>query len=336
MEKVKLLSVLSISLLILLAGTNGYWIWVTNQPTQSPVEKTTVRFAYQFGFHYGQQIIMDHFDLVEKYTNGTAIAEYSKISGGMEMNEAFIAGSLEFGSMGITPAITGVDQDIGTKILLSMGSKEHELWTWRDDIWEIADITEGDKVCVVKLGSIEHVGLIKAFIDLGRTKEDADAVSCFFKHPDAYALMEEGQIDVDFTGVPFTTMYASNPERYHKIGCDSEIWGTPLPGSAFVGRVDFCEEHPDIVAAVISAWFEATNWIINNPEEASHIIGAVYEYEPEEAWQLWQESQLIWNPTFGLTAVEDIANIMYDLGLLDSQLTFEDLLFEETQGMVGL
>jgi len=335
MEKAKFLTVLSIGLLILLAGTNGYWIWTTNQPMQSP-EKIKVRFAYQFGFHYGQQIIMDYFDLVEKYTNGTVIAEYSKISGGAQMNEAFIAGSLEFGSMGITPAIKGIDQGVGIKILLSMGSKEHELWTWRDDIRTIADIKFGDKVAVVAIGSIEHVSLIKAFIDLGRTKEDADAVACFFKHPDAYTLMEERKIDVDFTGVPYTLKYASNPERYHKIGCDSEIWGTPLPGSVLVGRVDFCEEHPDVVAAVIAAWFEATNWIINNPEEASRIIGAVYEYEPEEAWELWQDSQLVWNPTFGLTAVEDVANIMYDLGLLENQLTFEDLLFEETRGMVGL
>ncbi len=338
MNKYKVVSVvLAITLIIL---SSVFWYSLSNPYVPEEPVVTKVRFAYQFGFHYGQHIIMDHFNLLEKYSNGTAIGTFQKISGGTAINEAFVAGSLEFGSMGIAPAIKGVDQQIGTKILLSMGSKEHELWTWREDIQSISDIKPGDKVGVVKLGSIEQAGLIKAFGDLGRTKEEADAVSVFFSHPDAFQLMEEKQIDCAFTGVPYTIQYANDP-KYHLVTCDTEIWGTPLPGSSLIGRVEFCEEHPELLSAVITAWFKATEYIINNPQEASKIIGLVYEYEPTEAWDLWLlknrlgQPCLMWNPTFGLSAVEDIAAIMYKLDLIQKELTFEDMLFAETKGLIG-
>ena len=37
------------------------------KPWETTTEKLDIGFAYQDGFHYGQQIIMDHFDLVEFY-----------------------------------------------------------------------------------------------------------------------------------------------------------------------------------------------------------------------------------------------------------------------------
>ncbi len=347
MNKYKVVSVVLALTLIILSSV---FLYSMSNPYVPEISVTEVRFAYQFGFHYGQHIIIDHFNLLQKYSNGTAIGIFQKISGGTAINEAFVAGSLEFGSMGIAPAIKGVDQQIGTKILLSMGSKEHELWTWREDIQSIADIKRGDKVGVVKLGSIEQAGLIKAFGDLGRTKEEADAVSVFFTHPDAFQLMEEKQIDCAFTGVPYTIQYANavevNPEgetksKYHMVTCDTEIWGTPLPGSSLIGRVEFCEEHPELLSAVMTAWFKATEYIINNPQEASKIIGLVYEYEPDEAWDLWLlknrlgQPCLMWNPTFGLSAVEDIAAIMHKLDLIQKTLTFEDMLFAETKGLIG-
>jgi len=297
-------------------------------------ETVEVRFAYGFGFHYGQHIIMDYFDLVEKHSGGKAVVVYQKISGGSAINEAFVAGSVEFASMGVAPAITGVDKGIGTKIFASMGSKEHELWTWRPDVNSIADLKVGDIVSVVKLGSIEQMGMIKAFSDLGRDMSELEQINAFFSHPDSYQLMEQREITADFTAVPYTLQYAENPS-YHKIADDTSIWGTPLPGSAFIGSVAFCGEHPEIASAVLYAWLEATNYIINNQQEAAEIIGAVYEYSPEEAWELWQQSEMTWNPTFGLSALEEIADVMYGLGQLSRSLTFEDMLFEQTCGLIG-
>lgn len=303
-------------------------------PSTPEIETIEVRFAYGFGFHYGQHVIMDHFDLVEKYSGGRAVAIYQKISGGTTINEAIVAGSLDFASMGVAPAIKGVNQGIGTKIFASMGSKEHELWTWRDDIQSIADIKEGDIISVVKIGSIEHVGLTKAFADLGRSKDEVEAVCAFFSHPDSFQLMEQREIDADFTGVPYTVQYAKDP-AYHKIADDTSIWGTPMPGSCFVAHVGFCEEHPEIASAVLYAWIDATNWIINNQEEAAQIIGEEYGYDPSEVWDMWQASLLTWNPTFGISALEDVADIMYDLDMLSRKLVLNELVFNQTLGLIG-
>ena len=312
MDKTK---IVCLTLVALLLATNAYWILTKPKP-----QAIKLNFAYQVGFHYGPSIIMDHFDLVEKHSNDMIQAGYFKISGGSTINEAIVAGSIDFAQMGSPPAIKGVDQGIGTKILASLGSKEHEVWTWREDVQSLNDLKEGDIIGAVKLYSIEHVGLIKA---LG--KEKADALSGFFSHSDAFQMMEEGTIDAAFTGVPYTLLYADNP-RYHKISCDTDIWGVSLAGGVFIGRADL---DKNIVDAVLNAWLEAIEWIKNNPQEASKIIGEVYEYEEDEAWDLWQRSGIVWNPAFGLSVLETQADIMYELGIINKQLTAEDLMFEQ-------
>ncbi len=316
----KMWSVICGALLIALILTNLYWFYEMPEP-----QTVKLNFAYQVGFHYGPSIIMDHFDLVEKHSRGLVQGAYFKISGGSTINEAIVAGSIDFAQMGGPPAIKGVDQGIGTKILASFGSKEHEVWTWRADIQSLDDLTESDIVNAVKIYSIEHVGLIKA---LGREK--ADAISGFFSHSDAFQMMEEGLIDAAFTGVPYTLLYSENP-RYHKISCDTDIWGVSLAGGVFIGRADLDEE---IVDAVLDAWLEAVDWIKNNPKEASEIIGPVYDYSTDEAWELWQRSLIKWDATYGLTVLKTQADMMYDLDIVDKQLSNEDLMFPQTLEMI--
>ena len=325
-------TLLAVVLAICLVGSNIWWYQQSLRPVEKP--KVLVRFAKQYGFHYGPQIVMEKFKLVEKYSGGVAECEWNTISGGTTINEAIVAGSLDFAAMGPPPAIKGIDQGIETRVLLSMGAKEHELWTWREDIQTITDIKPGHKVCLLKVGSIEETGLIKAFSDLGRTKEDVEKVAMYAKHPEAYQLMEQREIDVDFTGAPYTSMYASDP-AYHKIGCDSEIWGVSLPGSCFIGTEAFEKEHPEVFITVVMAWIEAVYWIKNNQREAADMIGEYYEYEPEKRWDMWVESKMEWGPFMGLAAMDDLADMMFQLGMLTKKLTLRDILFEETLAMVG-
>lgn len=311
---------LSLVLIVALLASNIYWVLTMPEP-----QTVKLNFAYQVGFHYGPSIIMDCFDLVEKHSRGLVQAAYFKISGGSTINEAIVAGSIDFAQMGTPPAIKGVDQGIGTKILASFGSKEHEVWTWRDDLQSLDDLKEGDIVGAVKIYSIEHVGLIKA---LGREK--ADAFSGFFSHSDAFQMMEEGMIDAAFTGVPYTLLYSENP-RYHKISCDTDIWGVPLAGGVCIGRATLDEE---LVDAVLDAWLEAVSWIKSNPKKASEIIGPVYDYEEDEAWRLWQKSGIEWDVTFGLAVLKTQADMMYDLDILSKTLSEQDLMFPQTLEMM--
>lgn len=326
-----LTKIICIFLTIALIASNAFWIM--NTPDSEQQEKISVRFAYQFGFHYGQQIIMDHFDLVEKWSNGVAIATYQTINGGTSQLEAFIGESLEFGSMGAAPAVKGISQGVDIKIFATMGQKQAAIWTWREDIDSLADIKLGDTVNVAAVNSVYHMSLIKAFTDIGRTVNDVNDVVVFYSHPDAYQLMEQREIDAVFASAPYNSMYEKAGYKY--IGDEPSIWGTPMAGSVIVGRVSFCEENPEIASAVYMAWLEATNWINTNPEEASYIIGEVYGYNMNEVWQDFQEANLVFNPTFGLSALKNFANIMYDLDVIDKQLSEQDMIFEHSLGVIG-
>jgi NitT/TauT family transport system substrate-binding protein len=322
---------IAVALIIIIAVIWGYTL--VKQEEQPETKQFEIHLAYQFGFHYGQHIIMDHFDLIEKYSGGTITAKFTKISGGSTINEAIITGNIDFASMSAAAAIEGMDRGVPTKILISMGMKVAEIWTWREDIQSIEDFREGDIVASVKLGSVQYVSLTKAYLDIGRTREQAEAIMGFFSHADALQLMIQKEIDAAFSGPPYTTEYEKM--GYHKVADEITIWGTSLPGSVLIGRVEFCNEHPDAIAAVLMAWLEATEYITSNPKEASAIIGEAYEYKAIEAWELWKEASLEWNPTFGLTALEELSSIMYELGFTSNNLKFEDICFEQTLGLIG-
>jgi len=328
-------------LVIIILVMAAIWVISPTKPWEPTTEKVEIGFAHQNGFHYGQQIIMDHFDLVEKYSPRPVECTYILISGGSTINEAIITGDIQFASMGIAPAVIGIDQGVGTKIFASMGSKEHKMWTWRDDIQNISDILslieDGEtlKINLLKENSIEEIGFAKALIDLNSSLDYIMDSVVYLSHPDAFSSMVLHEIDVDFTGEPYNSEYEKDDD-FHQISSDGEIWGQALPGSAFIARTDFIDQYPDVAAAVWIAWCEATNWIINNQEEASNIIGAVLEYEPDEAWDLWQQSNLLWNPTYGLIAVEGYASTLYDFEFIEASPTLEELMFEHTRGAVGI
>lgn len=320
-------------LVVALIVTNVCWALLpSSHPWEPTTEKVPVRLAPQIGFHYGQHIVMDYFDLIEKYSPVPVDVTYTFISGGTAVTEAMVAGQIDFGSTGISPAVIAVDRRTGIKVLASMGSKEHMLWTWRSEIQSIEDIRPPCKVNVVKPKSIEEVGLIKAFKSIGRTEEDVAEVVVYLSHTDGLAAMELREIDCDFTGDPYNAMYDADPD-YHRISGDSDIWG-PLPGSLLLGTERFYNEHPDITAAVFSAWCEATYWIANNPENASNLIGEVYGYE--DAWELWQKSTLTFNATYGLSIIKSFSDALYDLGLTSRRCTNEELMFPVTRGASGL
>lgn len=319
--------------LVFVSGWFSSLAFYTPFPTEKP-ELIKVRLAYQFGFHYGAFIIMDEFDLIEKYSNVSVEVTFDRISGGSTINEAILAGSIDFAAMGVAPAIIGTDKGVGTKILASMGSKEHEIYTWRDDIQSLADLTASDKINLVKVYSIEEVSMVKAFKDLGKSMEELEAMTVYFSHADAYQLMLQREIDAAYTGEPYNTMYREDTE-FHKIGSDTEVWGSPIVGSAFIATERMYVDHPEVVSAVFTAWIEAVGWINTNQEAAARLIGVSYDYEAEEAWELWQKARMTWNPSFGLNGVKDFADLLYDLEMIEKKLSEDELMYPMTIGLAG-
>lgn len=324
--------IIMIIMVIALLGTNAYWASTGTSPWNPPTEKVHVRLAYQIGFHYSQGIVMEHFDLVEKYSPIPVDVTYTCISSGTAITEAIAAEQLDFGAMGVPPAVLAVCKGVGVKILAGMGSMERTLWTWREEIQTIEDIKPPYKVNITRPESSAGIGLTKAFMGMGRTVEDVEAVSVYLSHPDGLSAMELREIDCDFTVAPYSTLYASDP-AYHKIAGEKEIWG-PIPGSVLLGTESFYEEYPDITAAVFSAWCEATTWLVNNPEDAADIIGDVYGFE--NAQDLWRESAPAFNSAYGLIGLKDFADTLYDLEIIPERHTNEELMFPPTLGIAGL
>jgi len=323
--------VVILALVIVILGMSAVWAVAPIKPWEPTTEIVEVRCSYQHGFYHGVQIIMDHFDMIEKYCARPVEVTYTQISGGSATNEAIVAGSIDLASMSLQPAIKGISAGVGTKILASMGIAERELWTWRDDIQNISDFQEGMKVSVLKPDSNVEVSFIKAFLDIGRTIEDAKAIGVYMGYADSLTAMELQEIDATFVGSPYNV--ECQKQGYYKITDTSAIWGK-MPGSTYVVTEKMYEDYPDIVAAAFTAWCEACDWINQNPQEASEIIGAVYGYDEDEAWELWQLSELQFNPAYGLGTAESFAHTLYEFDIVDNDLTEDQILHSLARSLI--
>jgi len=320
------------TLVIIVLIMSAVWAVSPTKPWEPTTEKVEVRCSYQHGFYHGVQIIMDHFNLIEKHCERPIDVTYTQLSGGSATNEAILAGHIDFASMSLQPAVIGISAGVKTKVLASMGIAERELWTWRDDINSIEDLKPGMKVSVLKPDSNVEVSLIKAYLDIERTVSAAKGICVYLEYADSLTAMELKEIDATFVGAPYNAECADR--GYHKITDTSTIWGK-MPGSCYVATEKMYNEHPDIISAAFFAWCEACNWINENPKEASKIIGEAMLYNQDDAWELWQQSGLEFNPTYGLETSKEFSDTLYELGLIDNKLSEKQILFPVTRAMIG-
>ncbi len=307
----------------------GYYL--IPQP-ETPVETETITWVMGHGYHYGVAVVMNHLNLMEKYSDGKLTLELVILKG-PAVSEALISGAGHFGQRSAPAILKDIDNEAPFKMLLSVGKKDHELWTNNPDIKSLEDITKDHIISLVNPNSIGEMGFKMAFAKLGRTLDDVQVAH--LKHTDAYQAMITGQIDLDYSAAPFQARYAQEPDKYTCLGTDTDFYGMALPASMIYLNENYADENPEVVAIVISAWLEAITWINEHEEEAATVIAEFYGDPLDEAYQDFKESNIVFNPYLGLSALKPLSEKLYEAGLLTKAYEMDEVLLTIARSMGG-
>lgn len=283
-------------------------------------ESRTLRLSVGFGLHYSQLVIAVEKGFIQKHIPSVEI-ELGTLFTGPEKLEAMVSNRLDFGQMGVPPAIVGITK-MPVKILVSQGIALRGLYTWREDINSIEDFKEGDKINTGGFGTTQYVSLVKLFTDMGRTKEDVDKMAVSFKFADSYQLMEQREIDAEFSTGEWNWNYQDDPE-YKCLLTEGDIW--EMPGLVLLGKTEYVEENPDITEALLKGYIEATEFIKAYPEESLEIVAEFYGWDEPSTYEGFEFD---WK--YGLEGLAEISDVMYELELIEKELTLDDILFAET------
>lgn len=287
------------------------------------IEPTTVTIAIGHGFHYSMPIIMEYFDLVEKYSGDLVNLEIVALKADA-ITEGLLGGSLQFGMRSGVAVLKNIDSGAPFKMLISVGSKERELWTSDPNINSVADIPEGTKVGTVTPTAIQTIGMTLALGRLGRTLDYIEPL--YLTHVDAYQMMITGELTVDYTGAPYTARYASEPDKYHMLATDTEMFGMKMPATTLYATEDYLQKNPKVISCVISAWLEATGWIRVNGEEAALIVAGFYGDPLDTAYDDWLGAKITFDPTFGIADLPRLSEILYENDVISKTYSAEEIL----------
>jgi len=295
-------------------------------------EKETLTIAYQGGIGYAPVHVMEAKSLIEtKYKEATGkdvTVEFQKLDSGADINTGIIGGTIDIGCMGIAPAISAVANEIPAKVITGLCSQSHGLMTSDSNIKTLADIGN-EQIALVNIGSIQHILLAMACEkELG----DAHALDnniVKMAHAEGYAALEAGTYKLHLTSSPYINREREN-DAYTEIKAVNEIWPDGNTFLVALASTKLETENPELFNVVTEAFDEAITFINENQQETAEIVADKLDQDIETTLaDLQDETSMFFGELKGAT---QMAEFMYRAEFMESDVTFEDLVFSNVKG----
>lgn len=270
--------------------------------------------AYQSSIAYAPLLVMKEQKLIEKHYGKELEIDWQELANGAAINEAFTAGTLDIGAMGVGPAITGVMAGLPYKIFAGLSSQPYAVLTNQEDIKTLKDIKSDDIVAITGLGSQPHVLLaMAAKAELGDAKA-LDSNLQVLPNADGFTSIKSGAVQCHMVISPYNFM-EEKEENIHEIEISKDVWPN---GNTFIVAVasEKLKENTALYEAVCKATEEAMTYIEENPEQTAKILAAGYPDATEEEILSWMADERS-NYTTKLQGVMDLSNFMVEEGFLE-------------------
>lgn len=311
-------------------------------------ETKEVRAAQQFGVSYLALMVMEEGKIFEAKAKemglGDVKCSWVKLGGPGPMNDALLAGSLDFGTGGVPSLITLWSKThkspLAVRSIGALNSMPNILCTNNPNVKTIKDFSDKDKIAVttVKVSTQALLLQMAAAQAFGQDKYDQlDKFTVGLSHPDAMTAVLGGksEITAHFASPPFQSRELADP-KVHAVLDSYEILGGPATFNVVWCTSKFREENPKTFAAFLAAYKEATARINKDKRAAAELY--IRMSNSKEAVD--EIAQIISDPRteFTLTPLQTMktAEFMQKVGRIpDKPSSWKDLFFPELHGLPG-
>lgn len=293
-------------------------------------EKASLAIAYQSSIAYAPLLVMKEKKLIEKHYGKDIEIDWQELANGAAINEAFTAGTLDIGTMGVGPAVTGIMAGLPYKIFTGLSSQPYAVLTNQEDIKTLKDIKSDNIIAITGLGSQPHVLLaMAAKAELGDAKA-LDSNLQVLPNADGYTSIKAGSVQCHMVISPYNFM-EEKEENIHEIEIGEDVWPN---GNTFIVGVASkkLQENTELYDAVCKATEEAMTYVAENPEETAKILAAGYPDATEEEILSWMADERS-NYTTKLQGVMDLSNFMVEEGFLEKGPSdISEIVYDNVEG----
>jgi NitT/TauT family transport system substrate-binding protein len=245
-------------------------VLMTGQPLRAQPQRL-LRIAMQPGIGYGQLIVMQSLQTLEKRVPGLKV-EWLKLTSGPVIRDAMLAGQVDVGSGGVAPFIIAWDRGVTWKIIAALNQMPLYLNTNRPEIKSLRDFKPTDKIAMPAVGSIQHVVLqMAAEKELG-TPGALDSLVVSMAHPDGmFALLSKREITGHLTSPPYQYLELQ-VSGIRKLLDSDQVVGGPHTFNMVWAMEDFPKRNPEAYRALLRSLEEATIFLTEHRDEAAKIL----------------------------------------------------------------
>ena len=243
-------------------------------------EVSEVRLAQQFSMGYMQFAIMERNQLIEKHARAAGLGEikvfWDRFNGPNFMNDALLAGKVDYVSGGVPGLITLWEKTLGTpqevRGVSALSSQPFLLNSRGPQIKSIRDFTEKDRIALPSIKtSVQAVTLQMAAAQLlgDANYGKYDNLTVSMSPPDSTVALLSGASEINnvFSVPPFQFQQLEKP-GIHTILNSFDVMGGAHTFTVIWTSSKFREANPKTYRAVLAALQEATD-ILNKDKRAA-------------------------------------------------------------------
>lgn len=255
-----------------------------NREIPAEKEKVELRLADMsvYGiaiFNYAEEIgLLDgYFDDLDQYDITVELSEWAS---GVDQNTAYAAGEIDFSSMGNIPAVTGVSNGYGTKILAVnyLYDDEYVLVAREGSGIESAEDLAGHNVGTY-IGTVTHYAVAKYLESAGLTVDDVNLLNV---GAETVTSLRSGDIDAGILGKVVAQQLEQDGTGY--IVSDEKV---PIYNYV-VGNEEFAQKYPDITVRVLQLINDTWDYALEHQEEYEEFYANAAGLEVDTIKAAWE------------------------------------------------
>jgi len=314
-QPLKIIAAILITGIILVSGCTS----APPEKEDEPTGLTELRFGYQPSTHQIAYMAADAkgWWLEDLAPYGITSTKENQFSTGTPEMQAMLAGEIDVAYVGSTPPLSAIDQGLEAKIVAGAQIQGSDLVLANDLPYESPQDLIGLKIATFPSGTLQDTVLRKWLIDNG-IDPDKDLTIIPGTGGTAMSALASGNVDGVFLPHPNPTVIES--EGYGRIVVHSgEMWENHACCVVLVSQ-DLIDNHPEIVEQIVRTHIKATQYIIDNPDEAAKIFSNKITTVPynvsRQSIQDW-DGEWVSDPNIELATALEYAKVQYDLGYTD-------------------
>ena len=204
------------------------------------------------------------------------LIETKLFDSGPQVVESLFANSIDIAYVGPGPAINAFlkSDKHNIKIWSGAASGGASFIVHPDSKIESISDFSGKRIAAPQIGNTQDVSLRHLLSENGLkpAEKGGTVVILNVPNPDIYTLFTKGDIDAAWVPEPWATIFV-NELGGKRLFFEEDLWPEKKFASVLlIGRVDYVEQHPQIIKKWLSSHVKTVNWINENPEETKLVF----------------------------------------------------------------